>query len=223
MDDGAASTGAANGVHGLERFDELARRILARTAPVRYRTATSAAERAAIFRLRYQAVIDRGWARPDDLPDGLERDEDDDRALLVGGWDGKTLVAAARLIFPASGIRLPVERVFGVEVAPRDRVAHVDRITVARARSDAGSRLLVGLIAATWLEMRAHGAHVWVGIDSPGTLRLYRRIGFAMTILGPPRRYWDEDRYPVRFDPATDPSTLSPRLLLDRQGTAAIP
>jgi N-acyl-L-homoserine lactone synthetase len=221
MDDGATSAGAADGFYKLAYFDELARRVLARTAPVHYRRATSAEDRTAIFRLRYQAVIDRGWARPADLPDGLERDDDDDRAHFVGGWDGATLVAAARLIFPAPGMPLPVERVFGVEVAPRDRVAHVDRIAVARAHSDAGSRLLLGLIAATWLEMRARGAHVWVGIDSPGTLRLYRRLGFAMKTLGPPRRYWDEERYPVRADPATDPWSPTARLLAELQGATA--
>jgi hypothetical protein len=197
--------------HRRANLDHLARLAIARVAPVRYGVAGSDSAREAVYRLRHRAVVERGWATPDDLCGGLERDEDDERAVLIGGWDGDELVAAARLIFPAPARRLPVEAVYDLVVEPRGQVVHVDRVTVARERSDSGSRVLLGLIGRCWLEMREHGFHVCAGIDSAGTIRLYRRLGFAVTVLGPARRYWDEERYPVRFDPTAEVATIRGR------------
>jgi len=193
------------------QLDQLARLAIARVAPVRYEVARSAAAREAVYRLRHRAVVERGWAAPDDLSDGLERDGDDERAVLIGGWDGEDLVAAARMIFPAPARRLPVEAIYDLVVEPDGQVVHVDRVTVARVHSDPGSRVLLGLIGRCWLEMRERGYHVWAGIDSAGTIRLYRRLGFGVTILGPAQRYWDEDRYPVRFDPTAAVATIRGR------------
>jgi N-acyl-L-homoserine lactone synthetase len=187
----------------LTNLDSVADAIVARLAPLRYAIAASEAQREDVFRLRYRAVIDRGWACSDDLPDGMERDDDDNRAVLIGAWVGTKPVAAARMIFPAPSQPLPVEVTFGIDIEPRGQVVQVDRITVDRAYRSRNSRLLLGLIARCWLEMRQRGFHVWAGTDSPGMLRLYRRLGFDMTVLGPARRYWGEDRFPVRFDPAT--------------------
>ncbi|HEY7036857.1 MAG TPA: hypothetical protein VH482_36350 [Thermomicrobiales bacterium] len=195
----------------LAQLDELARLAIARVAPVRYGVAGSTAAREAVFRLRHRAVVERGWAAPDDLPDGLERDADDERAVLIGGWRGEELVAAARLIFPVPGRRLPVEAVFDLVVEPCGQIVHVDRVTVARAHSDPGSRVLLGLIGRCWLEMRERGFRLGAGIESPGVIRLFRLVGLDVTVLGPARRYWDEDRYPIRFDPTTAMTTIRSR------------
>lgn len=40
------------------------------------------------YRIRAVASAAAGWARPGDLPDGRERDEFDDVAVQVLGWDG---------------------------------------------------------------------------------------------------------------------------------------
>jgi len=201
---------------GLARLERIATALLARRNSIRYDVTRTMDEREEVFRLRYRAVIERGWATPQDLPNGLERDADDERAVLIGAWNGADAVAAARMIFPEPGQRLPVESLFDLVVEPAGHVVHVDRITVARSAGDRASRLLIGLIARCWLEMRARGYHVWAGIDSPGSLRLYRRLGFEMTVLGPPRRYWSEERFPVRFDPTDGVRHL--RKLLEDQG-----
>jgi hypothetical protein len=193
----------------LAALDSVTARLVARAAPIRYAIAATEDERRDVFRLRYRAVIDRGWARPEDLPDGLERDADDDRAVLVGAWDGTSPVAAARLIFPSADAQLPVEALFGLIVEPRGRVVHVDRITVDHARGDRDSRLLLGLVSFCWLEIRKRGFRICAGIDSPSIMRYYRRLGLEMTILGPPRSYWGEERFPVRFDPAGDTSHVT--------------
>jgi hypothetical protein len=187
----------------LTALDDVAGMLLARLHPIRYSVASTGQQREEAFRLRYRAVVRRGWAEPHEMPDGLERDADDGRAVLIGGWDGADAVATARLIFPHPDHRLPVESTFDIAVEPIGRVVNVDRITVDRPSSDAGSRLLLGLLACCWLEIRQRGYHIWAGIDSPGAIRLYRRLGFETTVLGPARTYWGEQRFPVRFDPTS--------------------
>src|SRR5262245_23288105 len=106
----------------LADFDEVATKAIANAAPIGYRLATSDAEREATFRLRCQAVIDRGWAPASDFPDSIERDEFDDIAIHVGGWAGDELAATGRIVLPANGWLLPTEKAFGLIVEPRGQV-----------------------------------------------------------------------------------------------------
>lgn len=184
----------------LDALDAIAAQLLSAVAPVRFAVAASDAEREAIFRLRYEAIVRRGWADPAAFPNGMERDEYDDRAVLLGGWEGDRLVAAGRIVFPAPERRLPTEAAFDLTVEPVGAAANVDRMVVAADRSSAEHRLLLGLLGALWLETRKHGIHVWIGVHSRAMIRLYHRLEFEPEILGPPRRYWGEERYPVRFD-----------------------
>ena len=87
----------------LARVDALAARQspgLRRSTFVWLRPST---ERQAAYRLRYQAVIERGWLQPADLPEGREHDEYDDQAVHILAWDGETPVATCRLVLPARG------------------------------------------------------------------------------------------------------------------------
>lgn len=184
----------------IARLAAVAEALVRGSAPARFAVARTEDERAAIFRLRHRVVMERGWARPEELPDGVERDRWDSEALHVGGFLDGELVACARLVLPRAGHRLPVEEVFDLTVAPFGRVVHVDRLVVARRVTDPGHRVLMGLMARCWLEAHARDCHVWTGIDSRLTTRLYRAIGFEVEILGPSQRYWSEERFPVRFD-----------------------
>ena len=59
----------------LALADGLASRIVGVAAPILFSVAQSDSDRLAVYRLRYQVIIQRGWAQPEDLPDGLERDQ----------------------------------------------------------------------------------------------------------------------------------------------------
>ena len=56
--------------------------------PVHARRA-SPDDRSTAYRIRALASVSAGWARPGDFPDGMERDEFDDVAVHVLGWDGR--------------------------------------------------------------------------------------------------------------------------------------
>jgi N-acyl-L-homoserine lactone synthetase len=193
----------------LAVVDAVAARLVARAAPVRFAIADTPAEREATYRLRYEVVIERGWARPEDLPDGLERDPHDDRAVAVLAWAGAAPAGANRLVFPAAGYRLPTEDTFDLEIDPRGQVVDWSRTIVATVHADRQHRLLLGLLGWSWLETRARGFEHVCGIFTPAVLRLYGRLGLRFRVLGPVRRHWGEERYPVRFDVPASAQTLS--------------
>ena len=181
-----------------ERADRLAEALVA-SSPFRLAPARSEAERDAIFRLRYRTVVEMGWMEPEELPDGLERGEDDDGAALVGAWDADELVATARVVFPSPG-RLPIEHDFDLELNS-DEIVEVGRtVIVPRLRGDHRHGLVLALFAQCWLEMRARGFTDLVSAIPQRLLELYRSLGFTVSELGPAREHWGEERFPVRFD-----------------------
>jgi N-acyl-L-homoserine lactone synthetase len=144
--------------------------------------------------------VEHGWAPPEAFPDGLERDAYDDQAVHIVGWDGAVLATAARLIFAQPGCLLPTEEAFSIEIEPRGQVVDMGRQIVAHEYSQRENRIFPGLLARTWLEMRAHGFSYVCGLFSPSMLRLYRILGLQLTVLAPARCYWGEDRSPARLD-----------------------
>jgi N-acyl-L-homoserine lactone synthetase len=193
----------------LTPLDELAARLVAEAAPVSLRCAGSEREREAAYRLRYEAVVDRGWGDAEAFPEGRERDEFDADAVHVVAWDGRTAVGTARLVFPAPGRPLPTEAAFDLELEPRGAVVNLDRMVVTRSRSDPAHRVYAGLLGRSWLELRDRGFSELCGIHSRAMIRLCRQLGLVMEIVGPPRRHWREKRYPIRFDTATSVALLS--------------
>src|SRR5215467_3990112 len=95
-------------------LDALVTRMLSRSA-FDYRVATDH-EREVAYRLRGSAVIDRGWRDASELADGMERDEYDDRAIHVVGWDGDVAMSTGRVVLPPG---LPTEDACDLVVEPR--------------------------------------------------------------------------------------------------------
>ena len=95
---------------------------------------------------------------------------------------------------------LPTESASGLRVEPAGEVVDWNRTVVARERGEFGHRTLAGLIGRSWLETRVRGFARVCGDFSAPVVRLLRAIGVRAEPLGPARRYWGEDRYPVRVD-----------------------
>ncbi len=95
----------------LERLDGAAERILGGLAPLVVERARDD-EVPATHRARYAAAVEMGWAAAESMPDGMERDGDDDRAVVLVCRDGTGIAGSARLVPPAPGRPLPTERDF---------------------------------------------------------------------------------------------------------------
>jgi N-acyl-L-homoserine lactone synthetase len=192
-------------------MDSLAPRLVAGAAPLRIGVALSPANREEVYRLRYQVAVAKGWADPRDLPDGLERDDYDSRAVAVVAWRGEALAATVRVVLPAVGELLPTEQVFGLRLQAPGQAADIGRLIVAPEHGDLGQPLLLGLLGQTWLVMRSQGLSQACGILGRSMARYYRRAGLRTMTLGPPKVYWGEERFPV-WVPAESFELLSRRL-----------
>lgn len=184
----------------LALLDGLVAPVLAWTAPLRFDVARTPAERDAVYRLRYRAVMERGWARPEEFPDRLERDAYDEAAVHVLGWAGERPVATNRLVFPCPGQPSPTEAAFALTFEPRGQYADWTRTVVARGISEGTHRAFAGLLVRSWQATRERGYAAVSGNLAAPVIRLYRQIGVHVEVLGAARRSWGEERYPVRFD-----------------------
>ncbi|CAN5856413.1 hypothetical protein BH20CHL4_BH20CHL4_15340 [soil metagenome] len=186
-------------VDAAMRLDRASDVYLQRVSPIILHVAETEAERRDAFSLRYEAIVDQGWERPEAFPEGIEREELDDHATHVVGWLNGQAVANTRVILPQPGRLLPVERDFGIRIEPFGSVAELDRTCTSRQTIVRADTLLLALVSACWQEVRRAGFSTITGRLSPGMLRLYRAVGIEHDILGPAQVSWNEERYPVRF------------------------
>jgi hypothetical protein len=176
-------------------LDALITRMLARS-PFDYREAADDSEREIAYRLRGSAVLDRGWCTASDLPGGMERDEYDDRAIQVIGWDGDVAMSTGRVVLPPG---LPTEEACGLVVEPRGGVVDVGRMCVAPSHQSLEHAAFIGLMCRLYLVMREHGYRFACGMMSVPARAMMGLFGLQLEILGPERAYWNESRAPVRF------------------------
>jgi hypothetical protein len=176
-------------------LDGMVTRMLS-ISPFSYRVAADDAEREVAYRLRGSAVLERGWSSAADLPGGTERDEYDDRAVHVIGWDGDVPMSTGRVVLPPG---LPTEEACGIVVEPRGEVVDVGRMCVARSHQSLEHAAFIGLMCRLYLVMREHGFSFACGMMSPSARILVRHLGLTLEVLGPERTYWNESRAPVRF------------------------
>ena len=177
-------------------------------SPLRFDEAASESERREAYRLRYRAVVERGMATADRFPDGLESDAHDAGAVQVVGWDGDQAVATCRLVFDQSGRPFPLETEFALTLPSRERTVEWGRVTIDSGRRGEGHRLIMGLAARGWMAMEARGATVAIGVTPERLVVFLNTLGFPLTVLGPPRMYWGEERVPVRCEGARAAAAL---------------
>jgi N-acyl-L-homoserine lactone synthetase len=178
-----------------DRLDRLAERALDALAPLALTVARTPAEIDAVLRMRYECVIELGWARALDYPDGREQDEYDDGAVLVLCRDGEAIVGSARVVPPVLGRLLPSEREFQTRVEPAGHAVEVGRIVVPqRERAGRSHLILAGVFARTWLIARGLGYDRVVSTASAELIDLYRGLGLTVIELARPRLSWGEQR-----------------------------
>jgi len=186
----------------LQTMDKVARLLVDRAAPVRFMVATAASHRTAVYRLRYDVVVEEGWVDPSALPEGLEHDAFDEEAVHLVGWDGDVIAATARLVLPRAGAALPTEAAFGLDIEPRGEIVDLGRGIVARPYRGRGHHLFFALLAMAWIETRARGFTRLCGTTAPSMLPHYSAMGFHVEILGESRRWWGDERLPIKMDGA---------------------
>jgi hypothetical protein len=195
MDDGRESTGL---------LDDLAARLLA-ASPYRFALAAGPADRSIAYRIRAEVSVAAGWALPGSLPGGLDRDEFDDAAHVLG-WDGAEPVCTGRLVFPPGP--LPTEAACGLVIEPAGQVVEVGRMAVLRAHQTFGHGAFLALLCRLYLEARAAGFEFACGMMAAPARSLVARLGLRLEQLGPERAHHGQLRAPVRFVLTTNAEPL---------------
>lgn len=201
--------------------DALAREILDELAPLRFQEATGEGERVECFRLRYRAVREKAMADPERYPGEAERDDFDEDAVQILGWDGEKPIATCRMLTPGPGRVLPIQKAFGIQLPAASGIAEWGRLVVDPEYRGDGHSVLLGLAAQGWLSMRALGYTSVVAATSGRLVALFEALGFRITLLGPAREYWREERFPILCDGGASALGLERQWLAD--GTAASP
>ena len=57
--------------------------------------------------------------------------------------------------------------------------------------------LLDAVFARFWLETRARGYTRIAAVAPQKVIGFYERLGFEVTVVGEPRWYWGDERYPI--------------------------
>jgi N-acyl-L-homoserine lactone synthetase len=182
-------------------LDDFTRQFIQMSPTVRFAVAQSPEEREAVYRARYTEVIQQGWAKPEEMPDGIERDEYDDQALHLVGWEDERMVIVGRLVFPSSDRPLPTETAYKLRIEPFQQVVDTGRAILIQAdRSDPQHKLFLGLMGFAWQEMLARSYYRICATMTGSMLRLYRLMGIHWQVLGDSRLVWGEQRYPCSYD-----------------------
>jgi N-acyl-L-homoserine lactone synthetase len=192
-------------------FDRLATDLLEVLSPLRFEEARDDQERRVAYRLRYAAVVERDLAGVSRFPDGEERDDDDERAIQILGWEAGRAIASCRLVLPRQGMVLPVEAAFDLRLPDASSLVEVGRLVVSPSWRTQDHKIVMGLVARGWKSLRERGFNTVVGATPARLVEVLREVGFAVTVLGTPRVHWNEQRIPILCDGAAAAPRLAQR------------
>jgi N-acyl-L-homoserine lactone synthetase len=151
------------------------------------RVAARRDELEAIYRLRYEAYLRKGYIPPN--PSGKKNDEWDELATTIqfaAVEEGKVLGAVRLVLDSHEG--LPMERVFPREVADLRaqgrKVAEASTLVVDRCHDEPGRKTWLSLCEAVWQEAEARGVDDLCIAVTRNHLKLYKRLLFELIGAG---------------------------------------
>lgn len=184
-------------------LDAIADRLLASIAPLRIGPTVDTDDLDTMYCLRGAEVIERGWAPPEDLPDGRDRDEYDAEAVQFAVRHDDQVVGTCRVLLPTHHRLLPIEREFGLQLEPKGRVVQWSRLVLQqRYRGDPQHRLAMACYGAMYLETARRGYTAFAGVMSKPLLEIFRGMGVTIEVLAEPRLVEGEMRYPAMSSPS---------------------
>lgn len=176
----------------------MAEEVIRAITPMELGIAETAEERERVYRMRYETVVEQGWGKPEDFPDGLEKEPIDDEALHIVCHDRGRLAGTVRMVLPSPPRLLPLEEAYEMRIEPFGEVVDGGRLVIAHDyRGEPRHQVLLGLFGAFWLEARKHGFERIAAVAPRKVIGLYEDLGFDVTVLGEPRYYWGDERYPI--------------------------
>ena len=165
---------------------------------LRFGRAVSADQRREVFALRAAAVIEAGWAEPDDLPEGLEHDELDARAAQLVAVAGGRVVGTLRVAWDPGDVEAQL-RAHAVDL-PVEGTMILGRLVVDRPWRPRSREVTVGLYGELVRLALEVGVRRGVSFVTESAIRWYRLGGIPLKVVGPPREVTGAPRSPAVFD-----------------------
>lgn len=111
---------------------------------------------------------------------------------------GKRVVGGVQLVHNASSVKLPFQRVWPKVSIAGEATAHIT--ILALQKEYRGHSNLFGLLCVElWRFCVSEGIQQIVIEATPSTLRLYRRLGWPLEIIGGLRIHWGEECFLCRM------------------------
>lgn len=144
------------------------------------RVARTAAEREAIYRLRYEIYVEEMHRLQPHADHARRRIEEpaDKTAILLGAWDSGELVGTSR-INPTHKTKIEFPEIYDLETYESlfpQSVAIVTKLMIKPERR--GGRLCLALLCETYKALRTEGMKVVLIDANDHLLGIYTRIGF---------------------------------------------
>ncbi|WP_119324950.1 N-acyl amino acid synthase FeeM domain-containing protein [Capsulimonas corticalis] len=146
-----------------------------------------------IVRLFERLAAEEGWEPGDNLR--IDRH----RSVYFAGRSDHELAGGLQMVLGDGSNALPSQRVWPeIDLSGRSDVAHVV-ILALRPEYRARHGLFWNICVEMWKYCVARGvSEIWIEA-TPKTLRLYRRIGWPLEIVGDLRMHWDEPCFLCRM------------------------
>ena len=188
-------------LRAAEIWDGLCQQFIDLNPTIRFAPVQSPEDKEKVFKARYDEMIRRGWATQSDLPQGFERDVYDDEALHIAAWFEGRMLMIGRLVFPSTERPLPTEAAYDLKIEPYQQVVDAGRgIRLEASDKDIRHTLFFGLMSYAWQQVRARGYRQVCFTTAPPILKLYETMGIHVQVLGEPRLYAGQLRYPCKYD-----------------------
>jgi hypothetical protein len=155
-------------------------------------------QRRAAYALRAEAAVEAGWLEPDELPDGLERDAADERAVQIVALAGGRVVGTLRVASDPADVAAEL-LAHDVDL-PVDGTVLAGRLVVARDWRARSREVTVGLYAEMVRVALEAGAVRGLSFVTESAVRWYRLAGIPLKLVGPPRPVTGVMRSPAVFD-----------------------
>jgi N-acyl-L-homoserine lactone synthetase len=155
-------------------------------------------QRREVFALRGRTVVDAGWVAEADLPDGLERDQLDDRATQLVALSAGRVVGALRVAWDRGDVEAEL-RAHGLDLAV-DGTMVLGRLVVDRPWRRRSRAVTVGLYAELVRLALELGMERGVSFVTESAIRWYRVSGIPLKVVGPPREVTGMPRSPAVVD-----------------------
>jgi len=156
-------------------------------------SAVTLADTEALIRLFEQVAAEEGWSAGGQLRAFLQN------AVYFSLYVGGTLAGGLQLVRPSTSGKLPGHAVWPELPDPDPQSAHIVILALKREYRGCPERFWL-LCAEMWRYcFRQRITHLYLEV-TPATLKVYRRLGWPLEVIGEPRVHWGEDCVPARFD-----------------------